>query len=155
VEELTSLAELATAPPFEMGTRVLVHEDGCVYISVGNTRPEIRDRLGWTQGNVWMPDHVERRLSRVHPEIEQPVGVMALVLMNPLAVNLRTGREGVPEVRFLASSNGPRSAGYLQSQSIAHLDMLVELRPADHATHLRAFHLAPTKRFERRRLIWP
>ena len=60
MEEVATLAELAIAPSLEVGTRVLVREYGYVYISVGNTLPEIRSRLGWTQDNVWMPDHVER-----------------------------------------------------------------------------------------------
>lgn len=40
-----------------VGTRVYVEEDGIRYIAVGNTTPQIAQLLGWTQANVWMPEH--------------------------------------------------------------------------------------------------
>lgn len=102
-----------------------------------------------------MPDHVEDRLLERHPEFQQHDKAMALVLADPFSVNLRSGTGGVPEVRIIASADRLRVAGYLRSRSIGYVDLLVELRSVDGETLSRAFHLAPTRRFESRRLIWP
>lgn len=155
MEELASLAELATAPPFEVGTRVLVHEDGYVYISVGNTRPEIRDRLGWTQGNVWMPDHVEGRLLVQHPEIQPSVDAMAHVLSHPIRVGLRRGKAGEPSVQFIIGGDELRTLGYLRSRSTLYVDVLVELRQMQDEVILRGYHISPMNRIPGRRPIWP
>ena len=154
MEELASLAELATAPLVDVGTRVLVHEDGYVYISVGNTRPEIRDRLGWTQGNVWIPDHVESRLPVEHPEIVSPVQAMAFALMRTHHVG-QEHRAGELFTRFLVTGSAAHGAGYLASRSVALVDLLVELRNTRGQVLLRGIHIAPTRHGPRGRHIWP
>lgn len=157
MEELTSLAELATAPPFDVGTRVLVLEDGYVYISVGNTLPEIQARLGWTQGYVWMPDHVESRLLVQHPEIQPSVEAMAYVLSHPARVSLRQGNAGEPCVRFVTGGGELRALGYLRSRSTAFVDVLVlvELRQIDDKVVLRGYHISSMNRIPDRTQIWP
>lgn len=155
VLELERLVELATTPRVVIGTRVLVREDGHVYISVGNTLPEITTRLGWTQGNVWMPDHVEWRLPIQHPEIESCVEAMAFVLSHPNTANLLLGDAGEPSVRFVISGDELRDAGYLRSRRTRYVDLLVELRRVEREIILRGYHLSPANFGAGRRQIWP
>lgn len=51
------LRDLGTIPAVPIGTRVMVDEDQKAYIGVGFTSPEIANRLGWDQENIWMPEH--------------------------------------------------------------------------------------------------
>lgn len=154
MNELETLAELAIAPLVDVGTRVLVREDGYVYISVGNTLPEIRDRLGWTQGNVWMPDHVELRLAIEHPEIVRPLQAMGFALIQPHDVG-QEYRGGAFFTRFLVIGREAYAAGILTSRSIALVDLLVELRSTGGQVLLRGMHIAPTRNGPRGRHIWP
>ena len=153
MEELARLAGLATAPPFDVGTRVFVREDGYVYISVGNTRPEIRDRLGWTQGNVWMRDHVELRLPLEHPEIATPVRAMAYALGRAHEANLEP--DAPRRFRFVVDADWMRNEGLVESQTMKYVDVIVELRTVDEEVILRGYHLAPTRHGPRGVQLWP
>lgn len=153
IRRVRTLEQLAVEPARPVGTRIHVDEDHFVYISVGNTRPEIAERLGWTGRNVWMPDHVERYLHERHPEISPPVEAVALVLGNPLAVH----REPIEiqKVRFIASADDLRAAGLISSRSMKLVDVMVELRDVGLETVLRTFHLAPTRHGVRGPQLWP
>lgn len=85
--QLRRLADLAAEPERPVGTRVRIEEDGFVYTSVGNTRPEIAARLNWTQPNVWLPDHALKRIRSKHPVINDPVLAGAALLRNPTSVH--------------------------------------------------------------------
>lgn len=74
-------------PAVAIGTRVFVEEDESVYISVGNTTAEIAARLGWTQENVWMPEHALKWNRTWHPVILDPPGTAALVLRHADSVH--------------------------------------------------------------------
>ncbi|HET7037318.1 MAG TPA: hypothetical protein VFI42_16655 [Thermomicrobiaceae bacterium] len=150
---LQRLAELATLPGVPVGTRVRVAEDGYGYIGLGQTRPEIAARLGWTQANVWMPEHVERYVLRQHQEIRRPIEASAYLLGHPDAVSEDPQNPAL--IRFLIGASAIRSAGFIASRTMTFIDLLVELRRVDGEVLLRAFHLAPATQGRTGTARWP
>ena len=140
-------------PGLPVGTRVHMAEDGYVYVSAGTTRPEIAAWLGWTQANVWMPEHVERYLLRRHQEIRRPIEAGAYLLSHPDAVSEDPKNRAL--IRFLIDAHTMRSAGFIASRTMAFIDLLVELRRVDGEVLLRAFHLAPATQGPRGTVRWP
>lgn len=80
------LRDLGLMPAVAVGMRVLVDEDEHVYVSVGNTTSEIMERLGWTQGNIWMPELAETHIITRHRTFPDPIGAAGVVLTVPSGV---------------------------------------------------------------------
>lgn len=152
IQRLRRIVDLATEPELPVGTRVRVEEDEVVYTSVGTPAEQIEARLGWTQGNVWVPAHALEYMSERHPEIRNPIGAIAWILMNPGHVNEEPGKS---EMRFLVDASDLREAGFLRARSVKLVDVIVELREVDDNVVLRAFHISPTRQAPRGRRRWP
>jgi hypothetical protein len=147
------LADLASDVRFPAGTLVRVEETHELFHSVGTTLPIIADRLGWTQGSVWLPESAMRRMEINHPEFADPVQAIGIVLTHPIAV---CDVPDVPnQVQFFADAQRLRQERLVRSRSIRTVDVLIELRRAADDIYLRAFHLSPMRKPKEGRLRWP
>lgn len=148
-----SLGELATEVSVPVGTRIFVEEDGIIYTSVGQTRPEIASRLGWTQPNIWLPSPALRDMRIYHEVIVDHINAAALALQNPFSVH--EGRDEGQYYFFLYAELF-REAGLLTSRSTRFIDAVVQLRETiDGSKLLRLFHLSPATRNKGGRQLWP
>ena len=148
-----SLGELATEPRVPVGTRVFVEEDGIIYSSVGQTRPEIASYLGWKQPNIWLPSHAMRRIQTRHKVILSPVIAASMVLEDPLSIHV--GYEP-NHAYFICDATALRTVGTLTSQTTRWIDLVVESRQAfDGRRFLRTFHLSPATRNKGGKQLWP
>lgn len=148
------LRDLGTMGLVPAGTQVQVAEDGFLYIAVGNTSPHIAQRLGWTQANIWMPEHVLRDIMGKRSWIiPDPVAAAALILAIPVTV--RKDQRPDDAVRFIVEATELRRRGLLQSASTRYVDTLVELREAPGGNLLRLFHLSPRGKNQGGEQLWP
>lgn len=153
IREVAGLGNLADQTPIPPGTHVRVLEDGITYTSVGQTLPEIAARLSWTQGTIWMPDHVLRDIALDHPVIVDPIQVAQMLLQAPISVHI--GRNS-NQWYFLGSGPALRAANMLTSRSVPYVDAVVELRRTSLGSHmLRLFHLSPATRNKGGARLWP
>lgn len=151
---LTHLSDLAREPAIPVGSRVLVAEDGHIYISIGNTTPAIAARLGWTQANVWMPEHVLTGINWRHPVIIDPITSASRVLQAPLSVH--EDPRGRPDHSYwIIPAQALRNEGLLASRSTRYVDAVVELRYVGESGLLRIFHLSPRSRNQGGLQLWP
>lgn len=147
------LGDLATEPSVPVSTRVLVEEDGIVYIGTGHTSTEIAARIGWTQPNIWIPAHALSRMIRDHDIIHDHIAVASFILQHPTSVHV--GREQ-DECYFIVHANIIRTMGLLNSRSTKFVDIVVQTRQAsDGRRFLRLFHLSPATRNKGGRQLWP
>ena len=82
MRRLAGLSNLATEPFLPPGTRVHVAEDDRIYVGIGFVTPDVATRLGWTQGNVWLPLRELERIKHRHPELPDPVASAHAILVN-------------------------------------------------------------------------
>lgn len=153
IDRVTRLRDLGEISAIAIGTRVFVVEDEHIYIGVGNSTAEIASRLGWSQQNVWLPEHVHQNLLWRHPEIKKPIDCMASILRDPETVNAEPGQPAY--FRFLVDAVTVRTAGFVTSRTMKRVDVIVEFRQVDGGSLLRAFHLAPTRHPARGLRLWP
>lgn len=152
-ESIPRLHQLGTMDRVPIGTRVYVEEDGFIYIGVGNTSSQMARRLGWTQANIWMPEHVESSILLKHRVFPNPVVSAQVVLTNPSSVH--NDRRGPGFIYFFVTAERLREAELLTSRSTDFVDGVVELRHVSGGQVLRFFHLAPVDRNKGGRQIWP
>lgn len=150
---LRSLGELATTPSVPVGTQVFVEEDGIIYTGVGQRRPDIVLHLGWSQPNIWLPSHAQRKMERDHDVILDHVSVASFVLQN--SVGVQVGQEQ-DTYYFIVGASPVRAMGLLTSRSTRFVDLVVQSRQAsDGRRFLRLFHLSPATRNKGGRQLWP
>ena len=137
-----------------VGTRVFVHEDGITYIGVGNASSEIAERIGWTQVNVWMPEHVYTyaltKRSRIFPK---PALLASSILTHPDSVHRAVRRNDA--WYFITSGTALRDRRVLTSESTRYVDAAIELRHVSGGSVLRLFHLSPRNRNYGGEKLWP
>lgn len=136
-----------------VGIRILVDEDRNVYVSIGNTTAEIRERLGWTQQNVWMPEHVEQYILRKHGVFSDPIAIAHAVLSTPTSVHLDSYEED--QFYFVVGRDRLIEQGFALSDGISMVDAMVELRQVQDTELLRFFHLSPRDRNRGGLQLWP
>jgi hypothetical protein len=140
--------------PMPVRTQVLVEEDGFLYIALGNTSPPIAQRLGWTQANVWLPEHALLAILRKRGwVILDPVAAATEVLAHPIIV--RRDQRPDDAVCFIAEPSNLRQLGLLRSETTRYVDALVELRKVPGGNLLRLFHLSPRDNDEGGEQLWP
>lgn len=100
-----------------------------------------------------MSGHVERYILARHPEILQPPGSAAYVLIHADSVNEKSGEPN--KIRFLIDAARIRAAGFVTSRTIKRVDLLVESRQVGAEMLLRAYHLTPTRQGARGPQRWP
>lgn len=153
IDRVTSLATLGALPPLLVGALVLVEETEELFLNVGNTMPEIAARLGWTQGNIWLPERARRYITERHPVFLDVLAAVRTVLSQPVSVHEDRKRRG--GLYFVLSGDTLRALGLLASQSAAYVDVLVELRSVQGGAYLRVFHLGPSDRKRGGKQLWP
>ncbi len=146
-------AELGIAPTMPVGTWVEIEHSGQRFVSVGSTRPEIASRLGWTQGNVWLPEVAREYILASHPVFSDLMAVISLMLLEPDSVHQDPLMEG--GTLFVVSARKLREAGLLMSRSAKFVDAVVELRVTGGGAYLRLFHLSPASRNRGGEQLWP
>ncbi len=153
LRRLERLTDLAIEPHVPVGTRVFVEEDGTIYTGVGQTRPEVAAHLGWTQPNVWLPLHAQRKMERDHDVILDHISVASFVLQNSVSVQVGHERDSY---YFIVAASQVRELGLLSSRSTRFVDLVVQSRQAsDGRKFLRLFHLSPATRNKGGRQLWP
>lgn len=152
-ERVQYLRSLATAERCPVGTRVLVEEDQFTYVSVGQTTTEIANLLGWSQGNVWMPEHVLHYIQHRHEVILDPVATAAAALRQSTSMHLDHAEPEIKRI-FYIDAETLRKEGLLSSQTARYVSAGVELRHTSGDTLLRLFHLSP-HRITRGERLWP
>lgn len=112
----------------ELGTlhRVPVKEDGFIYTGVGQTTLEILGQIGWSQANIWMPEHVEVNILLKHGVFPDPIVAAQGLLTGPLSVH--HDRRGPGFTYFFIAAERLREAGLLTSRSTEFVDGVIELR---------------------------
>lgn len=132
---------------------MFVEEDGRIYIGVGHTSRAIAARLGWAQGNIWLPDHELHRIATRHPVLPDTIAAAEAVLSNPLSVHDNPRKPD--SVYFIVNADEMRNRGLLASRSAPYVDAVVELRRAGTSFWLRMFHLSPAHRNKGGAKLWP
>lgn len=150
---LKRLHELVTEPRVPVGTRVYVEEDEREYIGVGHTTQEIAARLGWTQGNIWLPEREFRRIAMRHPVLPDPISAAEAIVSDPLSVHDNPRK--VDSIYFNINADEMRHRNLLASQSAPYVDTVIELRRAGASIWLRMFHLSPAHRNKGGIELWP
>lgn len=150
---LTHAEELATSHSFERGTQVLIDETQERFYCAGYTTRVIATRLGWTQANIWVPDHAKQNMEDGHPEFTDHLRAIEIVVTRPISVH------DVPEepnqIQFFANANVLRDKGVIRSRSMETVDVLIKLRLIHTETYLRAFHLSPMRHTRGGHQLWP
>ncbi len=130
--------------------------DGSIrrYYGCGTTAPEIAERLGWTQQNVWMREPERNYVLREHPNLFTDLDqAIAYVLGQPDSVH--ENPRGMGDFYFIVSGERLRAAGLLLSRRTRLIDAVVELRAVLDGSFLRLFHVAPALRNNGGRQLWP
>lgn len=153
LQRVALLRDLGSMGRVPVGTRVHVKEDGFIYAGIGQTTPEIIDRIGWDQANVWMPERVETGVLIEHGVVPDPVLAAHAVLVGALSVH--EDRRGRGFVYFVTVAERLRVVELLTSRSTDFVDGVVELRHVLDGRLLRFFHLAPADRNKGGRQLWP
>jgi hypothetical protein len=152
--QVERLRDLGALDPLPVGTRVRVHEDGILYIGIGNALPEVAAHIGWGQANVWMPEHVYRysvaKRSSIFPE---PALLASSVLTHPDSVHRDVRRNDA--WYFITSGTVLRDRRVLTSESTSYVDAAIELRRVSGGSVLRLFHLSPRNRNYGGEKLWP
>jgi hypothetical protein len=131
----------------------MVEEDASIYTSVGRTTDEIARRIGWTQANVWIPEHARQDMLEKHKVISDPMAASNLILLNPLGVWMLDGNSTYR--LFFAGATMLREAGLLGSRTTRYVDAIIEARSVENGSVLRLFHLSPRKKNYGSIQLWP
>ncbi|WP_238538461.1 hypothetical protein [Nitrolancea hollandica] len=132
---------------------MMVDEDQKAYIGVGFTSPEIANRLGWDQENIWMPEHALQWIQANHATLSDPIGAAHIILNHPRSVH--QDLQSDDGIYFITDAEELRSGGLLKSRSTRYVDAVVRFEWVSDGAFLRPFHLSPRKRNQGGFQLWP
>ena len=150
---VATLAELGASSVDAVGIRILVEEDGTVYVNVGRTTDEIVKDRGWTERHIWTPDHVRTYIQKKHPAITNPVLAASQIIQQPdyVYIDERDFHNRI----FVVDASVLRNVEAFQSTSTRYVDAIIERRPVEGGFILRLFHLSPRKKLPDGAQTWP